>query len=125
MAQQNHRTRHPLTWAVITILTIAPLVGTLWVPFYARVTPKLGDFPFFYWYLLLWVVIVGFTSAVAYALVRTTGRGGGKARVTARAGGGAGMGGPRSTGGTGSTGGSPGSGSAGPSGGQSTGTGTE
>jgi Protein of unknown function (DUF3311) len=115
MAQQNHRTRHPVTWAVITILIIAPFVGTLWVPFYARVTPKVADFPFFYWYLLMWVVIVGFTSATAYALVRTTGRRGGRAGVTARPGG---------TGSPGVRGGSPGSGS-GPSADGSTGTGTE
>jgi len=91
MAQQDHRTRHPLTWAVITILIIAPFVGTLWVPFYARVTPKLADFPFFYWYLLLWVVIVAITSAICYALVRSTGRGGRAARTTARADGAGGL----------------------------------
>jgi Protein of unknown function (DUF3311) len=106
-----------VTWAVITILTVAPFVGTLWVPFYARVTPKVADFPFFYWYLLLWVVIVAITSAIAYALVRTTGRGGRRATVTARP-----DGGPR-TGAPGSTDGTPGS--TGPSGHGSTGRGTE
>ena len=117
MAQQNHRTRHPVTWAVITILTIAPLVGTLWVPFYARVTPKVADFPFFYWYLLLWVVIVAITSGISYALVRTTRRGGGRATVTARSDGGPRTGTPANTDGT--------PGSAGPSGHGPTGTGTE
>jgi membrane protein implicated in regulation of membrane protease activity len=67
-----HQTRHnPITWAVITVLLLAALVGTLWVPFYARSTPKLGDFPFFYWYQLLWVPIVAVLSGVAYLLIRS------------------------------------------------------
>jgi hypothetical protein len=39
-------------------MTVA-LIGSLWVPLYARSTPKLGDFPFFYWYQLVWVPTVG------------------------------------------------------------------
>jgi len=72
MAHQSPRSRHPATWALITVLIVAPFVATLWVPFYAKTTPEVVDFPFFYWYLLLWVPIVAITSAVAYALVRTT-----------------------------------------------------
>lgn len=57
-------------WIVITILLAASLVGTLWVPFYARTTPALGGFPFFYWYQLMWIPIVAILSGTAYALSR-------------------------------------------------------
>ncbi|HEX6523792.1 MAG TPA: hypothetical protein VF070_27895 [Streptosporangiaceae bacterium] len=58
---------HPVTSAIIAILIFASIFGTLWVPLYARATPKIGDFPFFYFYLLiympalaivLWIVIL-------------------------------------------------------------------
>jgi hypothetical protein len=64
------------TWIVIAILLAASLVGTLWVPFYNHLTPTLGDFPFFYWYQLMWVPIVAILSAAAYLLSRVTQRGG-------------------------------------------------
>jgi membrane protein implicated in regulation of membrane protease activity len=67
----NPKSHSPITWAVITILLLAALVGTLWVPFYARTTPKIGDFPFFYWYQLLWVPIVAVLSWVCYLLIRS------------------------------------------------------
>jgi hypothetical protein len=57
------------TWIVITVLLLASIVGTLWVPFYARAAPKLGDFPFFYWYQLMWVPIVAVLSWIAYLLI--------------------------------------------------------
>jgi hypothetical protein len=74
MGQPNSRRHGPVTWAVIAILLLASLVGTLWVPFYARSTPKLGDFPFFYWYQLLWVPIVAVLSWLAYLLINSSGR---------------------------------------------------
>jgi len=39
---------HPVTSAVIAVLTIAVIFFTVYVPLYARATPKVGDFPFFY-----------------------------------------------------------------------------
>jgi Protein of unknown function (DUF3311) len=82
MAHQNPGSRHPVAWAVLTILILAPIAGTLCVPFYARAAPKVADFPFFYWYQLIWVPIVAVTSALAYILMRRTGhpRGGPAAR---------------------------------------------
>jgi hypothetical protein len=70
MGQPNPPRRHVITWIAITVLLLASLVGTLWVPFYARTTPKLGDFPFFYWYQLIWVPIVALLSWLAYLLIR-------------------------------------------------------
>ena len=63
------------TWIVIAVLLAASLIGTLWVPFYNHLTPTLGDFPFFYWYQLMWVPIVAILSAAAYLLSRLTHRG--------------------------------------------------
>jgi membrane protein implicated in regulation of membrane protease activity len=71
MSQPTRRRHGPIIWAAITILLLAALVGTLWVPFYARSTPKLGDFPFFYWYQLIWVPIVAILSWLAYLLINS------------------------------------------------------
>ena len=49
---------HPVTSAVIAVLVIAGIAGTLVVPIYARTTPKIGDFPFFYFYLLAYMPVV-------------------------------------------------------------------
>ena len=49
---------HPVTSAVIAVLIIACIAGTLVVPIYARTTPKIGDFPFFYFYLLAYMPVV-------------------------------------------------------------------
>ncbi len=70
MSQPNSRGHSPVRWAVITVLLLASLVGMLWVPFYARSTPKLGAFPFFYWYQLMWVPFVAIGSWAAYLLIR-------------------------------------------------------
>jgi membrane protein implicated in regulation of membrane protease activity len=74
MAHQTPRSRRPIAWAALTILILAPIVATLWVPSYARTKPVVADFPFFYWYQLMWVPIVAITSGLAYAIVRSTGR---------------------------------------------------
>ena len=66
----SHASRiRPATWAAVTVLLLASLVGMLWVPSYARITPTLGGFPFFYWYQLLWVPIVAILSWLAYLLI--------------------------------------------------------
>jgi Protein of unknown function (DUF3311) len=53
------------------ILLLIAIAGTLVVPIYARTTPKLGDFPFFYWYQLIWVPVVAILAAICYLLLRT------------------------------------------------------
>jgi hypothetical protein len=44
-------------------LLLVPFVALLWLPFYAKFSPELWGFPFFYWYQFLWVplsaVIIG------------------------------------------------------------------
>ena len=75
MAQHRAPRKHTGTWIVITVLLAAAVIGTLWVPFYNHLTPTLGDFPFFYWYQLMWVPIVAILAAIAYLLSRLAQRG--------------------------------------------------
>jgi hypothetical protein len=70
MAQSSPPGRNPAVWVAVSILIIIGIAGTLWVPIYARTTPKLGDFPFFYWYQLIWVPVVAILSWLAYLLLR-------------------------------------------------------
>ena len=49
---------HPVISAIIAILVIGSIFFSLYVPIYARVTPKIGDFPFFYFYLLAYMPVV-------------------------------------------------------------------
>jgi hypothetical protein len=57
-ARRNPVAAHPVTSAAIAILILAAICCTLFVPIYARETPKVGDFPFFYFYLLAYMPVV-------------------------------------------------------------------
>ena len=64
MTQESVKARgpiaaHPVTSAIIAILVIAAIFFSLYVPLYARATPKVGDFPFFYFYLVIYMPVVG------------------------------------------------------------------
>lgn len=61
---------HPGISAAIAILITAAIVGTLVVPIYARTTPKVGDFPFFYFYLLAYMPAVAIVLWVVTLLQR-------------------------------------------------------
>jgi len=47
-------------------LLLLPFIAMLWVPWYNRIDPQLGGFPFFYWYQLLWVLISAIITALVY-----------------------------------------------------------
>ena len=64
---------HPVTSAVIAILVIAAIFFSLYVPLYARATPKVGDFPFFYFYLLAYMLVVTIALLVVIALQKHLG----------------------------------------------------
>ncbi|MCY0875756.1 MAG: DUF3311 domain-containing protein [Firmicutes bacterium] len=51
-------------------LLLVPFIGTLWPPFFASETPTLGGFPFFYWYLFLWVIISALLTFFVYWMTR-------------------------------------------------------
>jgi Protein of unknown function (DUF3311) len=68
----HYSPRRPRTaaWVAVTILLVVAVAGTLAVPIYARSTPALVDFPFFYWYQLLWVPVVGILAGIAYLIIK-------------------------------------------------------
>lgn len=42
----------------LPLLLLIPFVATLAVPLYNKRAPELWGFPFFYWYLFLWLVLL-------------------------------------------------------------------
>jgi drug/metabolite transporter (DMT)-like permease len=78
MTQETPRSRsaiaaHPFTAAAIAVLVVANIFFALYTPLYARLTPKLGDFPFFYWYQLIWVLITGVLMVAAFWAIKVDG----------------------------------------------------
>ena len=71
MAQPARPGNSPVMRVAVTVLLLVAIGGTLWVPIYARSLPKLGDFPFFYWYQLIWVPVVAIVCWVCTVLLRT------------------------------------------------------
>ena len=65
---RNPVAAHPVTSAVIAILIIASIFFTLYVPLYARATPKVGPFPFFYFYLLVYMPVVAIVLWIVITL---------------------------------------------------------
>ena len=61
---------HPVISAVITILIAASIFFAAYVPLYASVTPKVGDFPFFYFFLLAYMPVLGIVMWVVIMLQR-------------------------------------------------------
>ena len=53
-----------------TFCVLAPTVAVIAVPTYNSATPKLGGFPFYYWYQLLWVVLTGVLMVAAFWAVK-------------------------------------------------------
>ena len=61
---------HPITSAAIALLITASICGTLIVPIYARITPKIGDWPFFYFYLIAYIPVAAIILWVVALLQR-------------------------------------------------------
>lgn len=58
-----------LLW-VAGVFLIIPVVALMWVSSYSRVDPKLGPFPFFIWYQMMWVFLTAVCTIIAYQLVQ-------------------------------------------------------
>ena len=72
-AQRRHGRTGSRVWY---LLLLAPFVGLLWPPLYAKHDPVLAGFPFFYWYQFLWVILGAAATAVVYwATTRRAGGG--------------------------------------------------
>jgi hypothetical protein len=59
---------HPVTSAIIAILILASIFFAVYVPLYASATPKVGDFPFFYFYLLIYMPVLGVVMWIVITL---------------------------------------------------------
>jgi hypothetical protein len=55
------------------LLLLLPFVGTLWVPFYARLEPALLGIPFFYWYQIAWIVLGSLLIGAVLLLTKSRG----------------------------------------------------
>jgi hypothetical protein len=60
------------------VLLALPIIALMWVPSYARETPKLFGFPFFFWYQFLWVFLCSAATWTAHKLVLAARKGGRK-----------------------------------------------
>lgn len=52
------------------LLLLAPYLGLCIPAWYARSTPALFGFPFFYWYQFAWVLLASIVIAVVYRKIR-------------------------------------------------------
>jgi hypothetical protein len=72
MAPSARSGKSPVTVrrVIAVVLLLAAIVGALGVPIYARATPQLGPFTFFYWYQLLLVPVVAILCWLCTLLVK-------------------------------------------------------
>jgi hypothetical protein len=63
--------KRPSTLATVAVMLSIAIMGSLWVPIFARTEPKLGGFPFFYWYQLILVPVTSLLCWICYLLLRT------------------------------------------------------
>jgi hypothetical protein len=59
------------TPAWVWVLLSLPYLGLCFPKLYARATPALLGFPFFYWYQLAWVLATSLLLYVAYRQLKT------------------------------------------------------
>ena len=65
MAMPSDRVR--TGWKLLLVL---PFLGLCFPQLYARATPELFGFPFFYWYQFLWVVLASSIMGLVYRKLR-------------------------------------------------------
>ena len=71
MVRHAYPTKSPAIKAAAAVMLAVAVVGALWVPIYAHTEPKLGAFPFFYWYQLILVPVTAMLCWISYLLLRT------------------------------------------------------
>ncbi|MER5635721.1 DUF3311 domain-containing protein [Kitasatospora sp. NPDC002227] len=55
---------------VLAVISLAvPVVALLWVSSYAKLEPKIGGVPFFYWYQIMWIPLSAVFTCAAYLLL--------------------------------------------------------
>jgi Protein of unknown function (DUF3311) len=65
MADSGGKQRRAWNW-----LLILPFLGVLFPAIYARATPTLFGFPFFYWYQFAWVFVTAAITGLVFVLVK-------------------------------------------------------
>ncbi|HEX5298470.1 MAG TPA: DUF3311 domain-containing protein [Streptosporangiaceae bacterium] len=63
--------KRPSTLVTVAVMLTIAIMGSLWVPIFARTQPQLGGFPFFYWYQLILVPVTSLLCWICYLLLRT------------------------------------------------------
>ncbi len=66
MASHSTPSTKSRTPAWVRIVLAAPYAGLLFPQIYARATPTLFGFPFFYWYQMAWVVATSLLLGLVY-----------------------------------------------------------
>ncbi|WP_183763355.1 DUF3311 domain-containing protein [Tunturibacter empetritectus] len=66
-ANAKPRTRRS-RWVLLLLL---PYLGLCFPLVYARSTPELWGFPFFYWYQFVWVMLASGLLAIVYRKLKT------------------------------------------------------
>jgi hypothetical protein len=69
-ARRRALAAHPVASVLTGLILTAAIACTLVVPIYAHVTPRVGDFPFFYFYLLVCTPAVAVAMWIAMLLQR-------------------------------------------------------
>jgi hypothetical protein len=73
--------KRPSTLATVAVMLTIAIMGSLWVPIFARTQPTLDGFPFFYWYQLILVPVTSLLCWICYLLLRTKPRRGAAAHA--------------------------------------------
>ena len=69
--EQPPAQRRRVGWGT-ALLLVLPYLGLCFPQVYARATPALFGFPFFYWYQFAWVVITSALLWIYYRRVKPT-----------------------------------------------------
>ena len=64
----------PAVWAVVGVVLAVPIVVPLLVPLYAKDSPELGGFPFYYWFQFAMIPAASILTYLAYRLSVRDGR---------------------------------------------------
>ncbi len=67
MAEQTPKRRRFNPWLLLLVL---PYAGLCFPSLYARATPALFGFPFFYWYQFAWVILTSALLGIVYRTLR-------------------------------------------------------
>lgn len=78
--------RHPVTAALRAILIAGAIICTLYVPIYASKTPKIGSWPFFYFYLVAYMPVAALAMWIVHLLTSRMHPDNGSAITTTEAG---------------------------------------